>query len=147
MTVTSPARRPPVKSRRAGYAVAAAVNAAMWYLVNTWPGWQTLPFLTEDTSEVLGLLNASLVVAIVANVVYLAYDPTWVTSLGGMVTTGVGLAVLARFWQVFPFDFGGASVDWELIARIGLVAAMVGAAIGLVVQFVTLVRVLRPGLT
>jgi hypothetical protein len=40
-----------------------------------------------------------------------------VKSLGELVTTGIGLAVLVRIWQVFPFDFAGWSVDWSWLVR------------------------------
>jgi hypothetical protein len=42
------------------------------------------------------------------------------------------LAVLVRVWQVFPFDFGGSSVDWPMIVRTALVFAIVGTVIGVV---------------
>jgi len=38
---------------------------------------------------------------------------------------------------VFPFDFGGSSVDWTLVARVALGVAIVGSAIGFVVAFVS----------
>jgi hypothetical protein len=117
MTVTSPVRRPSVGARRAGYVVAAVVNAALWYVVNRWPGWQALSFLTDETVQVLGWVNLSLVVGIAVNVGYLAYDPPWVTSLGALATTGIGLAVLVQLWRVFPFDFGAASVDRDPACR------------------------------
>jgi hypothetical protein len=34
------------------------------------------------------------------------------------VTTGIGLAVLMRIWQVFPFDLAGWSVDWSWLVRL-----------------------------
>jgi predicted membrane protein len=128
-----------------GYAIAAVVNAALVYAVNVWPGWQTLPFLNQDTSHVLGLVNLSLVAGLVANLVYLANDAPWLRSLGELVTTGIGLAALVRFWQVFPFDFGGSSFEWALLARFVLVVAIVGSVLGVFVQFVLLMRRLLGG--
>jgi hypothetical protein len=140
MTLTSPTRRPSVAVRRAGYVVAILVNTALLYVVNVWPGWQTLSFLTEDTRQVLGLVNLSMVAGLVANVVFLAHDAPWLKALGDLVTTGIGLAALIRVWQVFPFDFRGSSFDWALLARFVLAVAIVGSAIGMVVQFVSLLR-------
>lgn len=137
---TAPVRRPSVAVRRVGYAVAVAINAALLYVVNVWPGWQALPFLTEDTGQVLALVDLSLVVGVVANVVYLTYDAPWWKSLGDVVTTGVGMAVLVWVWQVFPFDFDGASFNWALLVRVVLVVALVGATIGIVAQVVSLLR-------
>jgi hypothetical protein len=139
------ARRPPPAARRFGYLIAAAVTAAMLYLIDVWPGWQELPFLTDDTKQVLWLVNVSLVASISANVVYVAYDPAWLKSLGDLVTTGIGLTVLARLWQVFPFDFSGYSFNWDALARFVLVVAIVGSIIGILVQFVSLVRLAIDG--
>jgi hypothetical protein len=134
------ARRPPVAARRFGYIVAVAVTAAMLYIINVWPGWQEVPFFTHDTNQVLWFVNISLLVGIAVNLVYVAYDHPWLKSLGDLVTTAVGLVVLVRIWQVFPFDFGGYSIDWGLVARFVLVLAIVGSVVGIAVQFVSLTR-------
>jgi predicted membrane protein len=80
------------------------------------------------------------VAGLVANLVYLVNDAPWLKALGDLVTTGIALAVLTRVWQVFPFDFGESTVDWPLFVRFVLIVAIVGTVIGLVVQFLTLVR-------
>ena len=64
---TTEAKRPSTASRRAGYAVAVAINAAMLWLIHVWPGWDALPFLTADFEAVLWLVDVSLVVTIVVN--------------------------------------------------------------------------------
>jgi len=110
-----------------------------------WPGWQEVHFLTDDTGQVLWLVNLSLVVSVAANAVYIAHDPAWLKSIGDLVTTGIGLAVLARLWQVFPFDFSGYSVNWGALARFVLVVAIVGSIIGIVVQVVSLIRLAIDG--
>jgi len=132
--------RPGRSARRFGYSVAVVVNAAMLYAVNRWPGWDAVPFLTERTHLVLGLVNASIIVSLVANLVYLVRDPRWLKALGDLITTSVGLAALLRIWRVFPFDFAEGSVDWELVARALLVVAIVGSAIGIVVAIVSFFR-------
>lgn len=143
MTVSETTRhekkRAPVAARRFGYVVAGLVNAALLYVVNVWPGWQELGFLTEETRDVLGLVNASLVVTVAANVVYIARDPRWVRSLGEIVTTAVGLAAMVLIWEVFPFDFGDASFDWEILVRVLLGIGIVGSVIGILARIVSLV--------
>jgi hypothetical protein len=138
-------RRGSVATRRLGYALVAVVNATLLYVVNVWPGWQAASFLTDNTRQVLGLVNLSLAAGLVINVVYLAHDAPRLKLPGDLVTTGIGLAVLVRLWQVFPFDFGGWSVDWSFLVRSLLVVAIVGSAIGILVQFVSLVRELVNG--
>jgi hypothetical protein len=41
---------------------------------------------------------------------------------------------------VFPFDFSGWSFDWSSLVRVVLAMAIVGSAIGLLVQLVALLR-------
>lgn len=135
------AKRPSdLAARRVGYIVAVLVNAALLYGINAWPGWQAVPFLTEDMRLVTGLINASIVVGLVANVLFLAADPPWFKALGNAVTTSVGLVALVRIWQVFPVDFGRSSFDWELVARIVLVVGIAGSAIALVVALAEFLR-------
>jgi len=130
-------RRPGPVARRAGYLIAACVNGVIWYLVNAHPTWHAVPFLTADFRTVLPLFNLSVVLAVAVNLAYLAYDARWFVAAGGVLTTMVGLAVLVRLTRVFPFDFP-PHPDWTLVAHVVLVFAIVGAAVGLLVQIVTL---------
>ena len=140
MSVSTEQRRPAAATRRAGYTVSVLVNAALLYAVNVWPGWEAVPFLTADTSLVIGLVNASILVSLAANVVYLLRDPRWLRSLGDVATTAVGLVALVRIWQVFPFDFGDSSFDWPLAVHILLGVAVVGSVIGIAAGLVSFVR-------
>jgi len=143
MTVNAPVRRPPVAARRVGYVIAAALTAAFWFVVNVSPGWQALPFLTEEAHRVVPLVNVSLAASLVVNLLYVAYDPPWFRALGDVVTTGFGLAVLARIWQVFPFSFTG-SFDWSLLLRVLLFLAIVGSIVGIVINLATFFRAVAP---
>jgi hypothetical protein len=133
---------PSVAGRRAGYAVAMAVNLVLLFLVNVSPGWQAVPFLTESTTEVLLLVNLTMLVAVVANAVYSVFDPPWVRALGDAVTTSVGLASLVRIWQVFPFDFDTTSVPWDLLARWVIGVGIVGCVVAIIVALARFVRAL-----
>lgn len=138
MAVTEDARRRrPTGGRRAGYGIAIGFSAALLLVLHAWPGWQSIPFLTSDTDQVLWLVSFSLAAGIAANAVYLARDPSWLKSLGDLVTTGIGLATAIRVWQVFPFSL---SSGWSAVVRVLLVIAIVGSCIGLVVQAVSSAR-------
>jgi len=140
MSSTGAVRRPSAAARRVGYLVGIVFSAALLFVLNGHPGWQALPFLTSDTSQVIGLVNLSLAVGLAVNVVYLFYDPPWLKSAGDLVTAGIGLAVAIRIWQVFPFAFHSSSAWWSTAVRVLLVLAIVGAAIAIVVQAVSLAR-------
>jgi hypothetical protein len=145
MAVTVVDKRPSVGARRAGYVIAVLLNAALLVLVNRWPGWEALPFLTTDTRLVIAVVNASVLVNLAANLVYLARDPRWLKALGDTLTTAVGLVAMVRIWQVFPFDFADWSHDWSWLLRVLLGVGMVGSVIGIAVQFISLVRQLANG--
>jgi hypothetical protein len=42
--------------------------------------------------------------------------------------------------QVFPFDFSAYVFDWEVVARVVLVLAIIGASIGAVAEIAKLVK-------
>lgn len=130
--------------RRIGYVVAILVNGALLYAANRWPGWDAVPFLTDETPQVLGIVNVSLVLGIVVNALYVVTDPPRLRALGDIVTMTVGIVVLSRIWQVFPFDFGDASFPWDTVFRVLLVLGIVGSGIGILVALVNLVRGRRP---
>lgn len=131
-------QRPGPAARRFGYVVAALVDLALLYAVNVWPGWDVLPFLTSDTTEVLTLVNASLVAGAAANGLHLLRDPRRLRSFGDACTTAIGVAAMVALWRVFPFDFGDAGFDWSLVVRIVLGLGIVGGAIGIVTSLVSL---------
>jgi len=133
-------QRPTAAARRLGYGVGAVVNVALLYAVNIWPGWEVLPFLTAGTASVLVLVNLSIISNLTANAVYLVYDAAWLKSLGTVLTTTVGMITLVRIWQVFPFDFGDSSFNWQLVTRILLIIGIVGSDIGIIVAFIAFVK-------
>jgi hypothetical protein len=59
MARTDGARRS-AGARRAGYLLAIGFSTVLLVILNGRPGWQAIPFLTNDTGQVLGLVNLSL---------------------------------------------------------------------------------------
>src|SRR5437868_490794 len=78
-------QRPSAASRRFGYALSIAINVVLIYLINEWPGWQSLSFITGDVKLVIPIINASMVVVIVVNGLYLIADPRWLRAIGEAV--------------------------------------------------------------
>ena len=136
---TTETQRPSTASRRAGYVIAAAINGVLLWLIHVWPGWDAIPFLTADFETVLWLIDVSLVATIAVNLIYVVRDPRWLTAAGAVVTTAIGLTAAVRMLQVFPFDFGDSEF-WPVVVRIGLWLAVIGAAIGIIVNLVALGR-------
>lgn len=127
--------------RRVGYAVAIVVNVMLLLLVNVWPTWRVLPFLTEGMLDVLALVNLGLIAGMVANLLNLLFDARWLRAAGDLVTSVIAVFTLLRFWDVFPFAFPDSGFDWALLTRVLLGVAIVGTVIGVIVQVVLLVRI------
>lgn len=139
-----PSRRaaPGPAGRRFGYAVAVVVNVVLFLLVNVWPTWRVVPFLTEDMVDVLPLVNLGLIVGAGVNLVDLVFDRRWIRAAGDLLTSVIAVITLVRFWDVFPFAFPDSGFDWELLTRVLLVVAIVGTVIAAVVQAVILIRIM-----
>ena len=137
MARTHSAGRPSAGARRADYGLAILCSTALLIVLNGSPGWQAIPFLTSDISQVLWLVNLSLAAGIAANVVYLAYDAPWLRSLGELATTGIGLVTAIRIWQVFPLVL---SSSWSTAVWVLLAVGIAGSCIALVAQIVSLAR-------
>lgn len=136
----SATKRPGVLARKVSYALAAVLGAAVWTALNVWPGWSVAPFLSPKTQDVLWAVNLSVIAGVVANLIYLAYDPIWFKAAGDLVTAATGLVTAVVLWRVFPFDFSAYSFDWTLVARVIVMIALVGSILAMLVQLMTLVR-------
>lgn len=140
MTSTNDQRRGSPMGRRVAYTTSIIVNGILMYLVNVAPGWSIVPFLTPDFATVLPWINASMMMGIASNVVYLAIDTPPVKGIGDLITQAVGLVGLVQLWRVFPFAFGTDITVWPTVARVLLAVAITGTVIGLIVTAVNAPR-------
>lgn len=149
-TPTAPTRRPAVRlsasARRAGYLIATACSVALIWLVNVAPGWRWVPYLTDDFTAVLGLVNLSLVAGAVANIVYVLADPRWLRRLGDALTAAISAVVLLQLATVFPFDLSGLWSWADTLLSVVLVVCCVATFIAALVNLVQAVRLLAGGL-
>ncbi len=125
---------------RWGYGFSALVNLVLAWAVNVWPGWEAVAFLDDATTEVLPLVNLSLLIGFVTSVVYMVFDAPWFKALGHVLTSVVSIAVLVRTLRVFPFDFGDSASTWEPITRGLLIFLIVASILGLVSYVVQFMR-------
>lgn len=131
--------RPSRAARRVGYLVAAAFDVLVLTVLLVSPGWEAASFLTADADRVVGLVAASVVVSLVANVVWVVADPPRLRALGEVVTSVLGVVVCARLLDVFPFTFDDGS-HWPTVLRVLLWLGLVGSSIGVLTNLVALVR-------
>jgi hypothetical protein len=130
--------------RRIGYFAAILVNLAIYGFINVWPGWDSFDVVTVEAADVVPIVNVSIAVTILANLVYVVYDGYRTKALGETITSVVTLLASLVVLSVFPFDFSGYALPWAFVARIVLLAAVVGSGIAIIVNLVRLVRGPRP---
>ena len=126
-------------ARRFGHLVTIVVSLALLYLANGLPNWNT-PIITNDWPDVLWAVNLSLGATIVANLIFLAFDPWWFRESVQIALTGLSIIVLGTLYRVFPFDLGQARYDQ--LARLVLLVAILGVSIALIAELVSLARAL-----
>ena len=126
----------PATGRRIGYGVTAGINLVVLVIVNNVLEWGWFPWLTEEFTEVVPIINLSLVASLVVNLIYLAYDSAWFKALCESVLLVISIVATAQVWTVFPFDFSAYSWDWASTTRVILACAIVGMSIALVVNIV-----------
>jgi hypothetical protein len=141
MPASSTTGRAGTLARRAGYVVAVLVNCALLLVVNHWPGWADVPFLTSDTQLVVSAVNTAIAVHLAVNVVYVVRDPLWLKAWGDFVMLAAGVLVLGRIWEIFPFEVDTRSVDWALVVRLVLAVGIVGSCLGMALALGTFVRI------
>ncbi len=129
---------------RIGYAIAVVVNLVLLFVVKNLLAWDWIPFLTDDFEQLLPIVNLSLVVGAGANFAFIFYNAHWFRSVGQIVQNVVSLFVIVVTLKVFPFDFSPYSINWATIARVVLILAAVGVAIGTIAEVVKLIRALLP---
>lgn len=124
--------------RRFGYGVAVAINIAMLIVVQYILEWGWLPFLTDEFAGLVPWISLGLGATIVANLVYQFNDTPAINSTGQILVNLVSIFVTYQVFLVFPFDFSAFTFNWEVVARVLLILAMVGAGIGVLVEVIRL---------
>lgn len=132
--------RPSTAARRFGYGVAIAMNVVGMVVVNNLLDWDWIPFLTDEFSKLLPIVNVSFAANIAANAAYMVHDSARFKSISQLGLNAISLVAIVRTLQVFPFDFTEHSFNWSLVARIVLIVGIVGTVAGSVVELVKLSR-------
>ena len=129
--------RPQRSGATAFFVIAILVNAGLWVAINVRPGWESISFLTPSFSEVLAVINLALILGVVVNALCVVIMQPWLRTLGRLLAALFGLLVAWRLYIVFPFEFDSLG---DSVVRSVLIIAILGCSIGVVVEFVRLVR-------
>ena len=129
----------PAGVRRFGYVLAIAFSVGILFVVNNLPEGERIPFLTDDLGQLLPIINAFLLAAIVINGVWILYDAAWSRSAGRITLSVLMIAVLALTYRVFPFDFSTYDFEWEALMRVLIVGLIVALTVATIVEIVKLI--------
>lgn len=126
-------------ARRVGYVIAIVINVAMLVIVQNVLEWGWPAFLTDEFVDVVPWISLSLIASIVVNVIYQFDDSPTVKSIGQIGVNLISVWVTYTVLTVFPFDFSAYAFNWEVVTRVVLILAIVGAGIGALVEGIKLV--------
>ncbi len=129
--------------RRAGYVLAIVFDVVLLVVLNVEPGWESSAFLTADAGDVIGLVNALLLLSLGLNVSYLFSESPLLHGLGDAAIATLCLVVLARLFVLFPFKVPASGFNWELAVRILLGLAMAASFVGVVAGLGRVARTLH----
>lgn len=108
------------------YLFAIIINLVLLYIANNLLYWN-FSFIALSFSEVLWAVNLSLIVAIVANVSFILYDPPWFKIVSKIIMSFTALIAAFTILTVFPFVINQfiLAVGLKIIIIIGILASVV----------------------
>jgi len=118
------------------FIVAIIVNIIFLYIVNNLLNWN-LSFIAPTFSEVLFILNISIIANIIANIGFLVYQKGWFRSIAQIILNVISFIVVYTLYTVFPFTFQSIWVTYALLLI--LIIGMVGLFISTIYEIVRLI--------
>jgi len=118
------------------FIVAIIVNIIFLYIVNNLLNWN-LSFIAPTFSEVLFVLNISIIANIIANIGFLVYQKGWFRSIAQIILNVISFIVFYTLYTVFPFTFQSIWVTYALLLI--LIIGMVGLFISTIYEIVRLI--------
>ncbi len=123
------------EAKRSDFIVAIIVNIIFFYIVNNLLNWH-ISFITPSFQDVLWIINLSIEANILANLIFLFYNPGWFRSSVQIILNIIGFYVAYLLYTVFPFTFSNINYTYGL--QILLIIAMIGIVIATVVEILKL---------
>jgi len=120
------------------FVVAIIANIIVLYIVNNLLNWN-LSFIAPSFTEVLFILNVSIVANIVANIGFIIYQKGWFKTLVQIVLNIIGFIVANTLYTVFPFTF--QTIAFAYILKFILIIGMVALVIATLVEVVRFILI------
>ncbi len=106
--------------------------------------WVRVPVLTSAYGEWLAVLNTTLILTILAHIVFIAYDRYIVRETGLIILSILGVATAVSMLTIYPFDFAAVpdravadGLDIGVKATLGIVIFLI--AVTTLVSFIRLI--------
>lgn len=108
------------------YLFAIIINLILLYIANNILYWN-LSFIAISFTDVLWAVNLSLIVAIIANVSFVLYDPPWFKIVAKILMSLTALVAAFTILSVFPFVINQfiIAVGLKILIIIGILAAVI----------------------
>ena len=124
------------REQKSEYFVAIIFNLIFFYIVNNLLNWQVY-FITNSFNEVLWIINLSIIITIIGNILLLLYSPERFRHLMKIILNIVAFIAVYFVYIVFPFNFYNSFYDWGF--SILMILAMIGIIIAIIVEIYLLV--------
>ncbi|MGZ7119187.1 MAG: hypothetical protein ACXVH2_05730 [Methanobacterium sp.] len=125
------------KNWKAEYITAIIFGLIFLYIANNLLNWN-IYFITGALNQVLWIINLSIIVTIIGNILLLAYSPQWFRHVIKIIINIISLISIYFVYIVFPFNFYNSFINWGV--SIFLILIMIGIVIAIIVevyQFIT----------
>ena len=116
--------------------IAIVANVVLLVVIDVWPTWRALPFVTEDAIIAAALISVAAGSAIVLNALGLVAHRTWLRALTDAIGSAFGLGLVVLLWHTFPFVLPAGTSDWMLLARLALAFGVILFGVTLAAQTV-----------
>jgi hypothetical protein len=124
------------REQKSEYFVAIIFNIIFLYIVNNLLNWQVY-FITNSFNEVLWIINLSIIITIIGNILLLLYSPERFRHVMKIILNIVAFIAVYFVYIVFPFNFYNSFYNWGF--SILMILAMIGIIIASIVEIYLLV--------
>jgi hypothetical protein len=119
------------REQKSEYVTAIIFNIIFLYIVNNLLNWH-IYFITNSFSEVLWILNLTIIVTIIGNFLLLLYSPEKFRHVMKIILNIFAFIATYFVYVVFPFNFYNSFYNW--VVTILLILAMIGIVIATIVE-------------
>ncbi len=120
------------------FIAAIVFNIIFLYIVNNLLNWN-LSFIAPTFSQVLFILNISIIANILGNIAFLIYQRGWFRSITQIILNAIGFVAAYTLYVIFPFTF--QTIAFAYILKFLLIIGMIGLVIATIVEVLRLVFV------